>query len=456
MGKVEFRLDGIKAKLFELEAEFGDLKKLDALAAELDGAIAEFDALGIDPDELEARARSFRTLADRRAADLAAVDADREALEARAAAPVTPIAKDPLVVGGAAGAAVCLVAGLWLPAIAAGAVAGLGAAAFGVLRDSQAAARRREALAGLAALDERVQAIEKRFEIESRAIRAAQEALGVSGPEGVLERVEAYRTLKARRQSVRERREALGRQKDFAAIEAERARLLAEVSQLEEELRGFGATAAFDPGELRRELAALEGRAGPQRVAAAGAALAMGSGVEGDGRTGPGEGPAGPRGAVETVATAGAYGPLGSAFEAWLDAAARVLGDTREAVAREVLLRVQPLVAPLTVDRHRSVAFDADGHLVVVGADGQVTPAASLSPATQDALYLALRLTGFAVVARERPWPLLLDDPLGALDDARLAAACRALRATARAGQIVHFAARKLPPALADKAQALA
>ncbi len=486
MGQVEFRLDGVKARLFEIDAEFADMRTLDSLAAELEAAIAEFERLGADPAQLETRAHSFKTLVERRAADLAAVEADRETLEARAAAPVTPVARDRLVLAGVGTALVCLVAGLLLPiafagAAFAGALAGIGTVAFGVVRDSQAAVRQRAALAGLAALDERVQAIEKRFEIETRSIRSAAEALGVSGPEGVLERVEAYRTFKARRATVGERREALTRQKDFAAIEAERARLTAEVSQLEEQLRGFGGTAAFDAGELRRELAVLEGRAAPppheamtgapEKPEASRGGPRGGPGVGGEGGAGiPGvaaglsataadDGPPlvdGPGAGTPGTGPTRGGGPLAEAFEAWLEAAARVLGESREGVARELLRKAQSLVAPLTAERHQSLALDADGRLVAIGPDGRTRPAAELSPAAQDTVYLALRLAGFELVARERPWPLFLDDPLVALDDVRLAAACRAIRATARAGgQVLHLAARKLPPALADSAQTL-
>jgi hypothetical protein len=518
MSRIEFSLDGVRARLFELDAEFADVRKLGSLAAELDTAIAEFERLGLDPAQLEARARNFKTLVERREAELAAVEADREAIEARAAAPVTPVVKDRLVLAGAGVTLVCLGVGLWFPAAFAGALAGFGAAAFGTVRDSWAAARRREALAGLAPLEERVQAIEKRFEIETRSVRSAEEALGVSGPEGVLERVEAYRTLKVRREAVEERREALTRQKDFAALEAERGRFTAEVSQLEERLRGFGGTAAFDAGELRRELAVLEGRAAPpphaghptedhpeeaqpgvptepeapwggargprsggftRPLGQSPSAIGQAPGAPSSLRGGPGGGggDAGIPGATAAGASAaeaddrpaprsgagasgggaaGGGGPLAEAVEAWLEAAARVLGESREGVARELLSKAQPLVAPLTAGRHRSVALDADRGLVAVGADGRTHPAAELSPATQDALYLALRLAGFGLVARARPWPLFLDDPLVALDDVRLAAACRAIGAAARdGGQVLHFAARKLPPALADSAQTL-
>ncbi|HEX7127881.1 MAG TPA: hypothetical protein VF406_19155 [Thermodesulfobacteriota bacterium] len=439
MGQVEFRLDGVKAKLFEIEAEFGDIRKLDQMAAELDRAIAEFEALGVDPDQLEARARGFKALADRREADLAAVEAEREALELAANAPVTPVQKDPLVLAGGGVAVAGLVGGVFLQGLAVLALLGLGTAVYGAVRDIQAAGRRKAAFDALAGLDDRIQAIEKRFEIETKAVRAAQETLAVAGPGGVLERVEQYRALKERRAAVAERREAVTQQKNVAALEAERERLTAEVAALEEQLRGFGATAAFDAGELKRELDVLEGRAAP-----APAALddAVGLGIEGDPFDG-GRGGGGPS-------------PLSAALDAWLDAAARILPNSREGIARELLLRVQPMVGPLTANLYRSLAFDGDGRLVAVAADGRARPVADASAGTQDVLYFALRLAGHTMVVRERAFPLLLDDPLGALDDSRLPVACRALKAAARSGQIIHTTVRRRPPALADAVQSLA
>jgi DNA repair exonuclease SbcCD ATPase subunit len=436
MGRIEFRLDGVKAKLFEVEAEFGDLRKLDQLAAELDAAIAAFERLGVDPEQLEARARTFKTLSEKRSGDLAAVEAEREALGAAVSVPARPVFKDPLVLGGGAAAVASLVIGVWFPLAAVGALAGLGAALLGAVRDAQAAGRQKAALDALQRLDGREQTIEKRFDIETKAVRAAQETLGVAGPEGLLERIGEYRALKTRRAEVAARREALTRQKNLEALEAERRRLAAEVAELEEALRGFGGTAAFDAGELKRELNLLEGRVKPERPAQA-APLE----TEGDGG-GPaaGDGP----------------GALDAAVGAWLEAAARLAGRPRDALARDVLQRAQPLVAPLTTDRFKSLAFDAAGRLVAVGADGRSVPAAGTSPGTQDVVFLALRLAGHTLLARDRSWPLFLDDPLVALDDARLQVACLALKRVARAaGQVIHLSARKLPPALADSVQSL-
>ncbi len=441
MGKVEFRLDGVKAKLFEVEAEFGDVRKLDQMASELDRAIAEFEGLGVDPDQLEARARGFKALADRREADLAAVEAEREALELTANTPVTPLQKDPLVLAGGAVTLIGLVGGVIVQGVAALALVGIGTAVVGAIRDTQAAARRKAAYDALASLEDRVQAIEKRFEIETKAVRAAQETLAVAGPGGVVERVEQYRGLKERRQAVAERREAVTRQKNLAALEADRERLAAEVAGLEDELRGFGGTAAFDAGDLKRELDILEGRAAP----APAAALPDDTGgfdIGGD--------------LLEPGGRGGGPSVLGAAIEAWLDAAARILPNSREGIARELLLRAQPMVAPLTANLYRSLAFDGDGRLLAVGAEGRARPAADVSPGTQDVLYLALRLAGHIMVVRERAFPLFLDDPLGALDDTRLPVACRALKAAARGGQIIHTTVRRLPPALADNAQSLA
>jgi DNA repair exonuclease SbcCD ATPase subunit len=436
MGRVEFRLDGVKAKLFEVEAEFGDIRKLDQLAAELDAAVAAFERLGVDPEQLEARARTFTTLLAKRTADLAAVEAEREALGAAVSVPARPILKDPLVLGGTTATVVFLVLGVWFPPAAVGALAGLAAAVVGAVRDAQAAGRQKAALDALQELDGREQTIEKRFDIETKAVRAAQETLGVAGPGGVLERIGEYRALKTRRAEVAARREALTRQKNLEALETERRRLAAEVAELEEALRGFGGTAAFDAGELKRELDLLEGRVKPERPAP-GAPREVeadgGGAAAGDGR-----------------------GALGDAVGAWLEAAARLAGRPRDALARELLQRAQPLVAPLTTDRFKSLAFDAAGRLVAVGADGRSVPAAGTSPGTQDVVFLALRLAGHTLLARDRSWPLFLDDPLIALDDARLQVACLALKRVARAaGQVIHLSARKLPPALADSVQSL-
>ncbi len=441
MGKVEFRLDGVKAKLFEIEAEFGDIRKLDQVAADLDRAIGEFESLGVDPDQLETRARGFQTLAEKREANLAAVAAEREALDLVARAEVTPIQKDPLVVAGGAVTVLALVGGLLVSnAVAALALIGIGVALAGVVRDTQAAGKQRAAHEALGSLDDRVNAIEKKFEIETKAVRSAQETLGVSGPSGILEQVEQHRTLKARRQAVAERREAVTQQKNLAALEADRERLAGEVAELEEALRGFGGTAAFDPNDLKRELDVLEGRATPEPEPAAGG---LGLDLPGDGRD------------ASASMGDGRVGPLAAALDAWLDAAARVLANSREGIARELLQRAQPLVAPLTGDRYKSLAFDGDGRLVAVVSDGRALATADASPGTQDVVYLALRLAGYMMVARERPFPLFLDDPLGALDDTRLQVACRALKSAARGGQIIHTTVRRLPPALADSAQTL-
>ena len=78
--------------------------------------------------------------------------------------------------------------------------------------------------------------------------------------------------------------------------------------------------------------------------------------------------------------------------------------------------------------------------LRVVGPDGVRLALEQLSEGAADALFLALRLAAFEVrLEAAPPVPLLLDDVLSSLDDARAALALGALAELGRRNQVVYF-----------------
>ena len=99
------------------------------------------------------------------------------------------------------------------------------------------------------------------------------------------------------------------------------------------------------------------------------------------------------------------------------------------------------------------VDYDAKDTPVLHGTnkDGDV-PAGAMSVGTADALYLSLRFASLKHQAQQgKPIPLIVDDCLIQLDDARASAALRVLSDLSRTTQVILFTHHEHLRALAEK-----
>lgn len=282
--------------------------------------------------------------------------------------------------------------------------------------------------------EQRRAALDEQLEAAATALRRTLEAREVAA-----EALEALRSVVGLAPRPEAPDEGVG-------VEVERARAAAalcqKLAEIEGDLRDQGDGQGIDELEAAAraaspELAGAIAGAGAA-VAAAGTRLEAAVGALSDAER-----------ALEAITDAATAADHEQDAQGELALAARLAGEyARAALAAQVLrlamrdyaerhrgpllTRAGELFAGLTEDRFVRLVADADGERQVLLAerhDGELCPPVALSDGTRDQLYLALRLAaleGQLDSAAEAP-PVVLDDILVHFDDARAAAALRAL-----------------------------
>jgi hypothetical protein len=112
--------------------------------------------------------------------------------------------------------------------------------------------------------------------------------------------------------------------------------------------------------------------------------------------------------------------------------------------------RATQYLAALSDRRFTAIEFNQMGQATVTGAAGR-QPVAQLEIADRDVLYLAVKLTLMEKAAEKQKLPLILDDPLGKLDAAKVTLVARLLKHIGTRTQVLHVATSLATQPMADQ-----
>ena len=416
--KLQYRLDGVAAQIFQLELRVKGVEGIEAAVAEARGA---FDAapsprnLGL-PDDVVAQARNHAVLVTKCDEALARLETERQMDAATAPPDAVPITRDGRFWTGIALGTAALLGGLMAPGpwayLALLDIPAFGLAALVALKHvedvqwSEYAVRKGERLA------EREKKIRDQFEFETQPLRSAMKTVGVEKPEdlvGVLaQREELWNHVLQLEGQLTQAKEA----PEYVAASTQLAELRAEQEALNARLLERGSYVR-DAGEVERELARLK---------------------EGLARL---RGPAAPAPAVLASRTPVPVEPLEDPIPGVLNPAADLLALDIPGVVALVQERWAQYASALTERRVEHCEVDLSGHAFVRGG-GRRMGVGELSARDLDWLYLALRLTLIEKSAGQHPHTVLCEDLAPALDEARLPLLGRMLKHLGSLTQLLH------------------
>lgn len=429
--KLQFQQDGIASQLFELEQKLQSTEGLKRALAQAEAEYANAptpESTGL-PKDIISRAERFPTLMQKRDEALARLEADREA-DAGAPAHIEPLWRDARFMGGLVMGAAFLAAGIWMRDGLVRYVALLDIPAFGFaalvalrwvddLQGSQRAGRKE----GMFAIRERK--LQEEFEAEAQHVREAMRILGVESAEGVIE-------VLARKTALAERVDALRGELRHAESNAEYAgarkkydRLKAESEALTRRMQQAAGGYIRDPREVEREIERVQ-----KSIALA--------------RSGPAaERPADPTGDAAPAQGCEDPSPM------LLSLAADLLQQDILAVAALIKDRCAQYVAALTDRRYSGVEWDGAGNASLLAAEGKL--AVSAVPAKDADLYfLALKLTLVEKSSAHAKVPLLVDDVLQQVGDAKVPLVARMLKHLGTLTQVLHVTTQPAFTSMAD------
>lgn len=417
--KLQFRLDGVAAQIFQLELRVKGVEGVEAAVAE---ARAAFEAapsprnLGL-PDDVVAQARNHAVLVARCDETLARLETERQMDAATAPPDAVPITRDGRFWMGIGLGTAALLGGL----MAAGAwryVALLDIPAFGLaalvalkhvedVQWSAYAVRKGERLA------EREKKIRDQFEIETLPLRSAMKALGVEKPEDLVSALAQREELWNRVLQLEGQLTVAKEAPEYVAASTQLAELRAEQEALNARLLERGSYVR-DPHDIERELARLRDAVARARAPAAPAIA--------------------PAPASRTPVP---VEPLEDPIPDVLNPAADLLAVDVPSVAALVQERWAQYASALTERRVENFEVDTAGH-AFVRLSGRRVGVGELSARDLDWVYLALRLTVIEKSASQQPLTVLWEDMAPALDEARLPMLARMLKHLGSLTQVLH------------------
>ena len=413
--RLQLQLDGLQTRLFQVEKLLEDagalrdsIERAVAARGELDKLAAALAELG----ELEPRLAAHVRAVEKRDEVLAHVAQERAALDEQAQARAPwPLWRTPAFFAGLGAGLASVAVGVW------GALAGSSwryAALFDVPAFGVAAAAALRAIGDLelrersgrrrALLDDRERKANEGYAREGARVDAVVAALELKGPGGLREA--AQRVAEADR-GVQAAREALASweaRPETRGAQEEKARLAAEVAEVEKRMAVEAGGYLRDPRTVEAEMAQVQA----DQAAAAPAP--------------PAASPAAPARPSDPIA-------------AFLRDGAAAVGEALPVFVGAVGKRAAQLAGALSGGRLGAVLLDERGNLTAQAA-GRMCPAASLPPADRDVLFLALKL---AAAERElRGQLLVVGDAFAGLPVPARRAAASFLKQLARVGQVLH------------------
>ncbi|OGQ24373.1 MAG: hypothetical protein A2138_27485 [Deltaproteobacteria bacterium RBG_16_71_12] len=436
---LEFEIDGLQKRLFDLDAKIKPLLTLrrSAQQAEEQGKrFADLDGVPGDLVEQGERLRRIRADHDR---DLERMAGERDQLLESSKTldrrgrqnPVAVAQKDRFVqagVGVGVGAIVLGVVGAlafpplrWLALLD---IPAFGVALYGGLRvlgdlEGGASVARR-----LERLDAEKKRLEERFRIDEQHLTAMLKQHGYTLEQlpDLAERLtasdEARRLMEQTRGALAEAEKA----GDVSTLEAQQHEAQTRLRSLEEQLQGQGGFGG--PGDLEREKAEIE------------AALAAAAAPDQGGTPDP------MPSAVETASSRGLQ-PAPDLGRRLLELARDVFLAPIEEIATSYAPRASQMLATLTDGRYREVRFlhNLKTHLVD-GASGEELPFGFLPAADRDIAWLSIKLALIEGALKRARVPVVFDRSLDGLPDAKGPLLARMLAFLAGGTQVVCITAK--------------
>jgi hypothetical protein len=417
--KLQFRLDGVAAQVFQLELRVKGVASIEAAVAE---ARAAFEAapsprnLGL-PDDVVAQARNHAVLVARCDEALARLETERQMDVATAPPDAVPITRDGrfwtgIGLGTASLLGAMMASGSWRY-LALLEIPAFGLSALVALKHvedvqwSEYAGRKSERLA------EREKKIRDQFDFETQPLRSAMKAVGVEKPEELVAALSQREELWNRVLQLEGQLTQAKGAPEHVAASTQLAELRAEQEALNARLLDRGSYLR-DAHDVASELARLREAIARSRTPSA-------------------PPPSTPRPSRTPVPVEILEDPI----PAVLNPAADLLALDIPGLMALVQERWGQYASALTERRVERVEVDTSGHAFVRGG-GRRAGVGELSARDLDWVYLALRLTIIEKSAGQLALTVLCEDLAPALDEARLPLLARMLKHLGSLTQVLH------------------
>ena len=446
--KLQMSMDDEQAKLYELQTKVQKVTDMEEELAGLNDFIEKFESMG-DMEGVMARIQKFSETERRKESSLSEMKNRRGQANAELTnAPVPNVKDNKFIMPGLfiAGGGILLSFILWnmflggviandlglgvetaeqiRRALQFAIIIGLGIAGWGGWQIVSARGNIGRLNRIIVKADEQIAQINSRFAAEEREIKALMATLGADNMVSIKEKVKSFEQAKKKRQKLATDIESIKQDEEYMGLMRQQDEINASIAKIQKQLEGAGAL-GFTPQEMKIEADRLEKYLKKRGIIVS--------------ATSDGGSKKGPFGA----------GRMESRFPT--DHVARFLAIATELVQKGKMDPLSELqktfnenIKLLTNNGYARATFSQGGVIKFFKADSLLRVSMdSMSPATRDSMYFALKFALIESMLNHISLPIVLDDPFVMFDDERLAAAVTIIKRLSQRTQVVLLTSRQ-------------
>jgi hypothetical protein len=319
--------------------------------------------------------------------------------------------------------------------------------------------RKNELEAKLNDMEEKKQAVIKRFQVEMAVIEKMMEESDSDSIDELKTKVNKYRDLDGRYQSMLERKKKLEKELDLEDLNKKAGELKKEIEKLEEQLRKYPAF-SMEINEMRKEIKRLEGVIRQTNPNAAVLKQTTPEAKTGDGFDVPDFGASGGDSRTSSLGGSGSTKAVrarssrprtaSQAYQQLIKSGETLFEVERPQLIKHIGQRFNLYIQALFGKRYAEARIDPDGSVSLKSADGRWVEFEQLTPAARDTAFLALQITLLELSTQKRILPVILDNSALMLDETAVAVAGKAFKRVSERTQVVFFTAQRGPAQFAD------
>ena len=283
--------------------------------------------------------------------------------------------------------------------------------------------------------DSQIKQVESRLQSEKRELKDMTIALGGSSTEDLKQKLANFQKSEIEKKSLEEKLKVMKKEKDYNNLIEEEEEIKGKIRSYNKQLESMGAL-GYTPREIKEEIKKLEDYLIKKGMTVERFDESRAVGSKGK-RFGTGMKPS--RFPDDHIARF-----LSIATELVQKGQMEPLGELQKSFNSYVQLLTNKNYTRATFSKGGVIKFFKSDNLMRVGID-------SMSPATKDGVYFALKLALIESILKKRAVPIILDDPFLLMDDERLTAVNSILKELSKHTQVIHLTSRQAALKGADR-----
>jgi energy-coupling factor transporter ATP-binding protein EcfA2 len=458
----QFEVDGLQAKIFEIESKRKNVDKIDAAINQANEILSSYALFRNLPENIDERLERYNHLTEMQAREIESMDDKARFIDED----LYSLQQKPLFYKTSLfnlGIVLC-VAGLLsiflknyielLKIVAFALLPGVGIIGYLIWQHLSLQGQIEEVKKRVQEFETQRQNIIKKFEVEGAVIKKLFEQADTESTDALKEKIEKYKQTEQKAKNLERRKREMMIELDWDNLKKEESDLREKIVNLEEKIRSYPPL-SMEPNEMKREIKELEEfleKVKPRSQSAGTSVPDLSS--PGAPAPQPESRPSDPgstRMSEDVPASLLAGTSAAGAYQRMLAAAGTLLGVERVKLVEHISSRFQLYLQALTNKRYQKAEFETDGSIrLVTGERGIEARLEQLSPAARDALYFALQFTLLEILVQKNPLPLILDDPYIHLDEVRQQVASQALKRLSEKTQVILLSTQRIHAKMAS------